>query len=114
MIRVFSTCKTTQPSSMISKDRITITPQDQSQKLQKVQVAGKRSQSASYRLCSIVRHDRLTCRRRKIPKDAYVAPIKGQRHLPHDLHLSADGRRATRPTTVTRGSNQGAPAPENF
>ncbi|KAJ0779614.1 hypothetical protein HanPI659440_Chr06g0228431 [Helianthus annuus] len=58
--------------------------------------------------------DRLTRRRQRVHKYAYVAPITGQRHLPHDLHLPADGRGTTRPTTVTRGSTHGAPAPENF
>ncbi|KAJ0573411.1 hypothetical protein HanOQP8_Chr06g0219411 [Helianthus annuus] len=52
--------------------------------------------------------------RQKVHKDAYVAPIRGQRQLPHDLHSLANGRRTARPTTRTHGSNQGAPAPKSF
>ncbi|KAJ0558397.1 hypothetical protein HanIR_Chr07g0335851 [Helianthus annuus] len=79
-----------------------------------VQVAEEKGQSAPFRLCSIVLHNRLTCTRQKVLKDDYVAPITGQRQLPHDLHSPADGRGTTRPTTMTRGSNHRTPAPENF
>ncbi|KAJ0910913.1 hypothetical protein HanRHA438_Chr06g0257491 [Helianthus annuus] len=52
--------------------------------------------------------------RLKVHKDAYVAPIRGRRQLPHDLHSAADVRRTIGPTTRTRGSNQGTPAPKIF